>query len=96
MNVNFSSQPRISRTLYEKMWINSQMYKQSVEKFDAEIKDLKMKNEVLKKKNEELLQSQIILLNNNNISQNNNNNDDGKVILINLYFYFNKEVFILY
>ena len=51
MNANYSSQPSVSREQYENLWINSQLYKQKIEKFCGEINDLKMENEALKKKN---------------------------------------------
>ena len=50
MNANYSSQPSVSREQYEKLWINSQLYKQKIEKFCGEINDLKMENKALKKK----------------------------------------------
>lgn len=84
MNANYYSQPSVSREQFEKVWINSQLYKQEMEKFGGEIIDLKKEIESLKKRNQELIQSQLDLINNNNISQNNNNNVHGQMIPINI------------
>ena len=84
MNVNYSSNERISQNPFKNLWNSSPLYEQKLEKISEENNDLKRQIEMLKKKNDELFQSNLSLINNQKISQNNNNNELGQIIPINI------------